>query len=307
MTGDLWETRWAAMGGRAHALLVGGSAATMDLAKRRVAELERLWSRFVPTSEISMLNVHRGQWIDVSPDTVVLLRCLLRARSFTGGSFDPFLLDRLSAAGYDRTFSEVIDQMPSSAATAPLLPPLGDPPIDVDAEAGRARLTADLGLDPGGLGKGLAADLVTYALLEAGVEGAMVNIGGDLRVRGTAPDGSGRVAVEEPLEPDRALLTLRVTEGAVATSSRVRRAWNAAGRDRHHLIDPGTGEPGETGVLAVTVLAEECWWAEALTIAAYVAGPRRGQEMLEASGLHGTVIDDAGIRHDTAGFAAAVR
>ena len=303
MSGDLWETRWNAMGGRAHALFLGGSATLAEMVQQDVDELEQRWSRFLPTSEISMLNTRRGQWIDLSPDTVVLIDCLLRARAFTGGRFDPFLLDRLSAAGYDRPYHEITD-LTHTANTPRSLPPPDEAPIEIDRERCRARLTADLGLDPGGLGKGLAADLVSRKLLDAGVEGVMVNLGGDLRVRGAAPDGRWRIAVEEPHDPNRVLLRLDLRRGAVATSSRLRRAWQASGQDRHHLIDPATGDPGNTGVLAVTVAAEECWWAEALTIATYVAGPRRGRELLQEAGVDGTVIDDAGTRHDTPGFIA---
>jgi thiamine biosynthesis lipoprotein len=315
MADTLWETKWSAMGGRAHAMLVGGSAALIDQVQQRVDDLERRWSRFIPTSDISRLNADRGGWVDVHNDTMTLIGCLLRARTFTGGSFEPFLLDRLLAAGYDRTFDDLVGKPADDPAAdpdaepagPPCLPPLGAPPIELDRKGGRVRLTSEYGIDPGGLGKGLAADLATHDLIAAGAKGAMVNLGGDLRVRGASPGRSWRVDLEEPRAPDRTLLTLGVVDGAVATSSRLRRTWQTGGQDRHHLIDPTTGRSGETGVLAVTVLASDCWWAEALTKAAYFAGPDRGKAILENTGVHGTVIDDAGVRHDTAGFSDVVR
>ena len=133
------------MGGRAHAFLVGGSAQSIDVARQRVSDLEQRWSRFIPTSDISLLNAQRGQWIDVSPDTIVLINCLLRARTFTGGSFDPFLLDPLRAAGYDRSFDGLVDEPGPAAPTASSSPaPLDDPPIEMDAQAGRAALRSVL-------------------------------------------------------------------------------------------------------------------------------------------------------------------
>ncbi|HET6953085.1 MAG TPA: FAD:protein FMN transferase, partial [Acidimicrobiales bacterium] len=129
--------------------------------------------------------------------------------------------------------------------------------------------------DPGGIGKGLAADLVTAELMAAGAAGALVNLGGDLRVRGEPPAGDvWSVAVAHPLDPARDLLHLGLTDGAVASSSRLRRRWTQDGRDRHHLIDPRTGGPAGSPLLAVTVVALDGWWAEAAAKSVFVAGRR---------------------------------
>jgi thiamine biosynthesis lipoprotein len=110
-------------------------------------------------------------------------------------------------------------------------------------------------------------------LLEAGAAGAMVNVGGDLRVRGTAPDGrTWSIAVAHPLRPGRDLLRLGLEDAAVATSSRLRRRWTIAGQERHHLLDPRSGRPVATPVVAVTAVAGEGWWAEAVTKQVFLDG-----------------------------------
>jgi thiamine biosynthesis lipoprotein len=128
-------------------------------------------------------------------------------------------------------------------------------------------------LDPGGIGKGLAADLTTAELLDAGAAGAMVNLGGDLRVRGVPPAGDAwSLDVEHPSDPDRTLRRLALHDGAVATSSRLRRTWVHHGRTQHHIIDPRTGAPVSNPVVAVTAVAGEGWWAEAATKAVLTTG-----------------------------------
>ena len=110
--------------------------------------------------------------------------------------------------------------------------------ILVDARDAVVQLPAGTTLDPGGLGKGLAADIVAEELLSAGASGALVEIGGDLRVAGEPPTGDGwtigiRSAVDG--EPHR---VARLTAGGVATSSSRLRTWRHEGRAYHHLIDP---------------------------------------------------------------------
>ena len=75
--------------------------------------------------------------------------------------------------------------------------------ITLDPIVGTVTLGADVEIDPGGIGKGLAADLVVELLLDEAARGALVNVGGDLRVEGTAPTGAGWVvAVTDPTHAD---------------------------------------------------------------------------------------------------------
>jgi len=85
--------------------------------------------------------------------------------------------------------------------------------------------------------------------------------------------------------------------GAVATSSRVRRAWGPAGDRRHHLIDPGTGRPARGGGLAA-----RGWQAEVLAKAAFLGGLEQGRALLTAAGADGLLVDDRGGLHPSGGF-----
>ena len=101
------EIRFRAMGSEIH-LVVMGDHRLLDVARRRIDDLERKWSRFIPTSEISRLNANRGEPVAVSDDTFLLVRRALEGWRATGGRFDPTVLGDLVRAGYDRPFEAVV-------------------------------------------------------------------------------------------------------------------------------------------------------------------------------------------------------
>jgi len=278
------ERRFRAMGTDCHVVVrvraSGVDARSLaDLAERRVRELETLWSRFVPTSDTSRLNAAAGDPVEVDPATVELLRRADAARTATHGWFDPFLGRALVELGYDRTFDDVVGAAPEPATPTPTptprRPPIGEPlrspsPLRLDAALGTATLTGGAAFDPGGIGKGLAADIVTAESLAGAAPGVgmLLNVGGDLRVGGDPPPNGWEVEVDHLVGP---LVRVGLTSGALATSSRLRRRWRTSdGRPVHHVVDPRTRQPTAGPAASVTVLAESAWWAEALATATLV-------------------------------------
>lgn len=270
------ETTFPAMGSTAHVLVVGGPDDLLDLAAARVEELESRWSRFRADSEVSRLNAAAvGEAVPVSADTLLLVERALEGYAVTGGIFDPSMLAHLVDAGYG---SSLVDDLESGG---PVVRPVGAPaPVHhgdlaaefvVDADAGTVTRTSDLQFDPGGLGKGLAADLVADDLMAAGADGVLVNLGGDLRATGTGPDGGPwQIEVEDPRDGS-VLAVVALDDGALATSSRMRRHWSdGQGNEAHHLLDPSTGRPAVTATAGATVVARYGWQAEVLAKAAFL-------------------------------------
>ena len=161
------------------------------------------------------------------------------------------------------------------------------------------RLGPHTSFDPGGIGKGFAADLVVAELLSSGARGALVSVGGDLRASGETPDGgSWVVAIVDPLDPERVIGNLCVASGAIASSWRTKRTWvGPDGRPRHHIIDPRSGRSTANGVAGVTVVAAQGWRAEVLAKGAFLAGPVDGAALIAESGAAGLVIADDGTLH----------
>lgn len=296
------ERRLAAMGTTAHIILVGGPAEIADRAARRVADLEARWSRFRPDSELCRLNAAGGGPVVLSTDTYRAVEVAVRAWRITGGRFDPTVLPALEAAGYDRSFEAVGRGVTASVAPAGRrgggLP--GPPSAPAPGCADMVLLpllpgvVAPSRLDLGGIGKGLAADLVVTEAITAGADGACVNLGGDLRAQGRPPTDEGWVVgIEDPAAPEEDRFVVALGAGAVATSTTAKRRWEIAGEVYHHIIDPGSGRPTGSPVGSATVLAGEAWMAEAL-VKACLLDPAAAPALLARSGAHGLLMTEAG-------------
>jgi thiamine biosynthesis lipoprotein len=212
--------------------------------------------------------------VTLSPSTFAVVAAAVDAWRWTGGRFDPTVLQAVRAAGYDRTFDDVarVDHRPAAPVPVP-----GCDGIVLDHGRRSVLLPEGVTIDLGGIGKGFAADLVVRDLLCVGAAGACVNVGGDLAVAGEAPTGDGWVVgVADPRDDaasaadhgeTRAVTQVALSAGGVATSSRLRRRWSRAGVEQHHVIDPATGRPAVTAVEAVAVVAGSAAVAEVLATA----------------------------------------
>jgi thiamine biosynthesis lipoprotein len=226
----------------------------------------------------------------VSKETFQAISTAVEGWHLTGGRYDPTTLAALMAAGYDRTFGEVVAHSTDPAGRQREAPGCGG--IVLMATANAVVLPAGVTLDLGGVGKGLAADLVVTDLLQTGAQGACVNLGGDVRVKGQPPDGAWRVGVEDPWEEGVLLFQVALADGAVVTTTPLTRRWTRAGQPLHHLIDPATGAPAASDIASVTVVAAEAWRAEVFAKAAYLAGVEAGLQLLTAAGLTGGIVGD---------------
>jgi thiamine biosynthesis lipoprotein len=292
------EAWFRAMGCDAHVAVHGGSAELLTAARRRVDDLEARWSRFRPTSEVSELNRRAGSAVAVSAETVELVERSIDGWRMSGASVDPTVLGDVLRAGYVCSF----EQLGAEASAGSSFLTTGCD--DIEIIGGLVRLPAGTGFDPGGIGKGLAADFVATEVMAGGADGVCVNLGGDLRVDGCAADGvAWTVAVEDPWT-GAPIVRLGVRRGAVATSSTLRRHWVADGQPRHHLIDPATGQPSMSDLVAVTVVAGEGWMADVLAKAVLLRGSAHPFDLIGGSGAEAVAVDRNGVVQATDGIAA---
>jgi FAD:protein FMN transferase len=283
-------------------VIVVGDPRLLDVARARIDQLESRWSRFIAESEVSGLNARRGEPHPVSVDTFRLIQRSVQAWRDTAGRFDPTVLGDMIRAGYDRTIQAVVLR---GAGGVSLLQRNASG-IRFDAGSLTVELPADAGFDPGGLGKGLAADIVVEELLERGALGACVNLGGDLRVDGTGPDeGRWVISIEHPAD-GATIGLIALKAGGVATSTSVKRAWRVGGELRHHLIDPFSGAPLRSSAIAVTALSKDAASAEIATKYALLAEAGSQVEALEELGCDGLIVTDENEVVRSRGFDAFV-
>ena len=252
------------------------------------SEWEETLSRFRPLSELSRLNASAGTPVRVGSILLEAVEAALEAARATGGLFDPTLRHELVRIGYDRSFEEI------GQTHARVARPRGGGAwrrIAVDRAAGVVTLPVGGELDLGGIAKGMAVDASLALLARLGVGAALVSAGGDLGVHGVPP-GTGSWSVL--VGGDSSGPAVQLVRGALATSGIARRHWMQGDVQRHHLVDPETGEPAASGLREVTVAAGTCRVAEAGATAAFVAGPRLGPDVLERLGLAGLLVTNAG-------------
>jgi thiamine biosynthesis lipoprotein len=297
MTRRLYRSTFRAMGTDCGLTVVGGEYQLL-LARRAIVAAvdeieacERSLSRFDPASELTRLNAAGGVWFDASPRLFGAVSQAVDARLRTGGRFDPTVLPAMLAAGYDRSFEQLAQRWPDEPAGW-----RAGGMIDIDP-AGRLRLRDGVTLDLGGIGKGYSGERAAEAMLRAWPQmpGALVDLGGDIAVRGCAQDGNAwQIGVADPRGRTVRLGIMHLDEGGIATSGRDRRRFGR-GRSQHHLIDPGTGRPAGPGPLTVTVRAGSAAEAEvhatALAITPVTAAARY---VAERPGLSALIVPEDG-------------
>lgn len=290
MTRVLFD-QFDAMGSTVDVVVVGTDIELLDRARHRIAHLERRWSRFLADSDITRINTAAGRPVQVHGDTLTLLEEMHAGLIATEGAFDPTLLAALVDQGYG---ASRVDERRRTSVPVDALRRGSFDEIVLDRDAHTVLAPAGTCLDPGGIGKGLAADLTVDQLLHEGARGALVSVGGDLRVVGEAPQQGGwAVDVRDARNEHCVTAQLRLVEGGVATSGIRRRHWVVPdGSHRHHLLDPETGEPAQStcradpGAIAeVSVVAGTAAWAEVWTKFVFVAGVAKGLARLDAIGL----------------------
>ena len=274
-----------------------------DAAVQRLALLENCWSRFRPSSELNRLNARAGQGpVAASEDLIDLVSTMCTAWEMTDGRFDPTVLHSMQALGYDADFTEVIARTGIETVLAQTRPAPGLADVVVDTVNGRIALPSGVGLDPGAIGKGLAADIIVDELMDAGAIGALVSLGGDIVLAGSPDDDpqwlvsvvderrSTAAATAETSGP-RPLRTLTFTPGTepvgIATSTTAKRRWGAG---RHHLVDPRTGAMAIPELVQATVIADAGWRAEAAATSALLLDAATAHRWLADAGLTGLLI-----------------
>jgi len=282
MTQPLTRRTFDAMGCTVELILDGappGAKVVLAAAEGEIHRLERMLSRFLPTSELSQLNA--AGTLRAPPELVEVTRLALDARERTGGRFDPTVHDAVVAAGYDRSFDEIA---PDGRVISPGAACGGRVTVDgstIEVEPGYR-------LDLGGIAKGYAADRACALLADAGP--CIVNAGGDLAIHGTPEQGLWPVAVDVPGAP----LTLGLGTGALATSGRDHRRWRRGGVELHHLVDPSTGLPTATSLLRVTAFADSAAGADVAAKVLLLAGEHAARVEADALGIPAVLVTGDG-------------
>ena len=263
----------------------GGAPLRAIAAASFLLDCHRRLSRFLPDSELSRLNADPRETVPVSPLMADFLGAVRRAGERSDGLIDATLLPALRDAGYAASISGRDPGLlrPTPTVARPAAPDSAARwrEIAVDETAGTVTRPPGLEIDSGGVAKGWAADRAA-AILEPAPTLA-VECAGDIRIFGSA-GAERRIAVTDPFDGSR-IAELALSDAGVATSGTGKRRWrNADGTVGHHLIDPSTGRPSDSGVVQATALAPTAEEAEVWAKAAVLSGPERAAGWLPDGG-----------------------
>jgi thiamine biosynthesis lipoprotein len=290
------QLEFRAMGSQMLAAVEAGTpeaAACLAAVPGWFADWEQALSRFRDDSELSRVNrtAGSGTWVPVSATFWAVLECALDAAAATAGLVTPTVLNALEAAGYRTSFDAMRRDTAGGSVLTVESAPAGAGVFSRWREIARdpatqaVRLPAGVRLDFGGIAKGWAADEAVRRLAVHGP--ALVNAGGDIAVSGPRRSGEGwligidaPLGLELPADTDLELIALRA--GGVATSGRDYRRWQQNGAWQHHIIDPRSGVPADTDVLAATVIAPTAGQAEVAAKVVLLLGSSAGLDWLDA-------------------------
>lgn len=292
--------RQSIMGGMGTITLVGGGQELLNQCWKLADQCEALWSRFRPESEISVLNWAEGQPVTVSALTRKLIAAMIAGYSLTEGTYDPTLLPDVIATGYHSSVLNSADRtlLPASARAPGHLEGIQFSDDAVSLPVGTT-------LDPGGIGKGLAADVVAEYAMEHGAFGVMVELGGDIVVLGDAPDGNAWVlGIEDPFSEDEHKAVIRMRKGAIATSSQLKRRFGDESDATHHLIDGRTHRSAASAAQTVTVIASSGARAEVLTKRGFVDNAASYLAWLPTVGAAGLIINADGTTQSSSNWSS---
>ena len=251
----------------------GGGEQALQAARQEVERLDKLLSRTDPDSQISSLNSHAGDGAAVTLDqeVVELLSFAKSVSQLLPGCFDITIAPVMDAWGFT---SETL-HVPSSEALNHAMSLVDSQQLMVDEPSSAARLEqAGMEVDLGAVAKGFAAGRADAVLREEGVTSALLDLGGNVTAIGSKPDGSTwQVAVKDPQNTSEALCVLSLEDQTASTSGGYERYFEENGQIYHHIIDPETGYPADSGLLSVTVISSDHMLADALSTTLFVAGP----------------------------------
>ncbi|MCL2082514.1 MAG: FAD:protein FMN transferase [Oscillospiraceae bacterium] len=242
--------------------------ALIELCLDRAGELEKILSKTYPGSDIDRLNTANGNPVEVSGDTLTVLREAISYGTMSGGLFDITISPALSLWEF--------------GADSPALPKAGDiekarQKIDyslIKIHGSTVSLPPGFALDLGGLAKGYIADEMAKVLRQGGVVSALLDLGGDIVAIGSRPNGTPfRIGIQTPFaERGETSSAVELSDQALATSGIYERSFTLNGKIYHHILDPYTGMPVENNIASATVVAQSAMQADALATISVLTG-----------------------------------
>jgi len=255
---------------------------SLEAVCREVARIEGLFSRFLPDSEISRVNGSAGIKSEkVSLETYGALSTAVEFSRCFPGCFDVTIAPLVTLWHIGKESLAP----PDESSIKQVLPLVNYRDLILDPWEITAGLrNGGQSVDLGGIGKGFAGDKIREVFKEFGISSAYSNLGGNVVALGAKPDGSSwHVGIQHPRQENKLIGSVSVIDQTMVTSGDYRRYFtDNQGKRHHHILDPTTGYPSESGLTSVSIVAENSLVADPLSTILFVAGMEKGLEFLKS-------------------------
>lgn len=245
---------------------------------RVITELEGAMSYFIPESSVSRLNASGGEnRIRIDADTWNVLKTANTFYNLSGGAFD------ITIAPLTALWREYIcnQSVPSASRIRELLSKVSGSGVLIHEDQ-TASLQAGQSVDLGGIGKGYAADIAIKLYKESGVNSAFINLGGNVHTLGRKTNGEPWViGLQDPRSKRGDIIAaVALSDLSAVTSGDYEKSYMAGGKRYHHILDPKTGYPADSGLMSATVLSPSSMEADVLSTAVFVSGLEKGMDII---------------------------
>lgn len=262
----------------------------LDGLKKLCEKYDTMFSATNTDSELYKLNHANGQPFTVSSETANLIQEGIHYSELSGGAFD-LTIEPVSAL-WD--FKADKPTVPSSDAIAQAVSHVDYTKVDIQDNTVTLE-DPEAGIDLGAIAKGYIADQVKTYLKKQGIKHAIINLGGNVDVIGTKPDGSKyNIGIQKPFdESGEAITSVQLKDQTVVTSGIYERYFKKNGKLYHHILDPRTGYPCENNLYSVSIITDSSTKADALSTTCFLLGYEKGMELIYSmDGVEAIFITD---------------
>ncbi len=256
-------------------------AATEEV-RQRLKAIEELMTINAPGGDINKLNEAAGKnAVILTKETINILATAKEYAQISGGAFDVTIGPLVKAWGIFTDHPRI----PGREEIERLKKLTDDKTLEVDTANSTAKLEMPGQIvDLGGIAKGYSGDEAIKIYKKHGIKSAYINLGGNVVVLGKKPDGKlWRIGIQNPrAENGYYLGIVEVTDKAVVTSGDYERFFEKDGVRYHHILDPKTGAPSDSGLISATIITDISMDADALSTAVFVLGLEKGMALVES-------------------------
>ena len=237
-----------------------------------------MFSNKIEDSEISRINSAGGNSVEVSDETVTLLRKAIYYGDLSNGAFDV----TIAPVSNLWDFHAEAPALPAPEAIYEAASHVDYKNILIDGNTVRL-LDPYASIDVGGIAKGYIADILKKYLKEQGVKHAVINLGGNVLAMGSRLDGSDyNIGIQKPFDmTGEPITSVRISNKSVVTSGTYQRYFEADGKLYHHILDPNTGYPCENNLTSVTIITNSSLTADALSTTCFLLGYDKSMRLIE--------------------------